>query len=111
MNQKDLRGRLAWWSRKLQQFDFVIEHRKGCLNVVPGTLSRFDIDALAKDCCLPEIDICSPEFYSDEYNNLGGKYPRKSQHSIGFVFLSDNFVHKRVKFRNSDDEEQNLWRL
>lgn len=46
MGQKDLTGRLARWSLKLQIFDFKIEHRKGSANVVPDTLSRMEVDEL-----------------------------------------------------------------
>lgn len=109
MGQKDLNGRLARWSLKLQCFDFVMEHRKGSLNVVPDTLSRFDIDQLNIDCSPPEIDFNSVEFDSKQYNDLrqtilsnGDKLPD--------LCLSDNFVYKRVRFRDNE-EEQNLWRL
>lgn len=40
MIQKDLSGRLARWSLKLQTFDFVIEYRKGSANIVPVVLLR-----------------------------------------------------------------------
>jgi len=40
MSLKDLDGRLAHWSLKLQIYDFVIEHRKGSENVVADILSR-----------------------------------------------------------------------
>lgn len=33
-------GRVARWIFKLSQFDFVITHRKGCMNKVPDALSR-----------------------------------------------------------------------
>lgn len=37
---KDPSGRLARWAVRLQQYDLVIEHRKGSLNTVPDALSR-----------------------------------------------------------------------
>ena len=40
MSQKDLSGRLARWSLKLQALDFLIEHRKGSANVAPGVLTH-----------------------------------------------------------------------
>ena len=40
MNQKDLSGRLARWSLKLQGFNFNIVHQKGSENIVPDALSR-----------------------------------------------------------------------
>lgn len=52
MTQKDLTGRLARWSLKLQAFDFSIEHRRGSENVVPDALSRVHVDELT----LPEND-------------------------------------------------------
>lgn len=39
-NLKDLNGRLARWSVRLQQFDFTLVHRKGKEHVVPDALSR-----------------------------------------------------------------------
>lgn len=44
MTQRDLSGRLARWSLKLQGFDFTIEHRKGSANVVPDALSPVFVD-------------------------------------------------------------------
>lgn len=37
---KNPTGRLARWSVRLSQFDFVLEHRKGKFNVIPDALSR-----------------------------------------------------------------------
>lgn len=39
-NLKDPCGRLARWAVKMQQYDMLLEHRKGSLNVVPDALSR-----------------------------------------------------------------------
>lgn len=44
INIKSPTGRLARWAVRLQQFNFVIEHRKGKDNVVPDALSRDPIE-------------------------------------------------------------------
>ena len=46
MSQKDLSGRIARWSLKIQAFDFVMEYRKGSANVVSDALSRMFMDEL-----------------------------------------------------------------
>jgi len=49
MQQKELSGRLARWSLKLQAFNFNIEHRKGTQNIVPDALSKvFPIHEIAE---------------------------------------------------------------
>lgn len=110
MGQKDLSGRSARWSLKLQQFNFSMEHRKGTLSVVPDTLSRFDVDELKINCNPPNIDLASPEFNSSEYEELRAKI-RQDQELLPDLCLSDNFIYKRVKFRNNVDAEEDHWRL
>lgn len=44
-NMRDLSGRLARWSVRLNQFNFNIEHRKGKFNVVPDALSRSPVES------------------------------------------------------------------
>ena len=42
-NMKDLNGRLTRWSLKLQEYNFIIEYRKGSKNGNADALSRYDI--------------------------------------------------------------------
>jgi len=46
MTQKDLAGRLARWSMKLQPYDFSVAYRKGSENIVADSLSRAYCEAL-----------------------------------------------------------------
>ena len=43
LNSLDIKtGRLARWIAELSQYDYVVEHRKGPLHVIPDALSRID---------------------------------------------------------------------
>ena len=71
MSQKDLSGRLARWSLKLQAFDFSIEHRKGSANVVPDVLCMHaDEIVTSTTISNSHADLMSSEFLSTEYVNL-----------------------------------------
>lgn len=70
MTQKDLSGRLARWSLKLQAFDFSIEHRKGSANVVPDALSRVFLEEIISSNTPGPIDLNHPEFQSTDYMAL-----------------------------------------
>ena len=65
MSLKDLSGRLARWSLRLQCFDFDIEHRKGSENIVADTLSRMVDELNINGNEL--LDMETIEFESDEY--------------------------------------------
>ncbi|KAL7296181.1 hypothetical protein TKK_0010721 [Trichogramma kaykai] len=43
-NLRNPTGKLSRWSLELQQFDYIVEHRKGANNVVPDALSRLHED-------------------------------------------------------------------
>lgn len=47
LKQSNLKGRLARWVLKLQQFDFDIKHVKGKCNIVPDAISRFPMEEFA----------------------------------------------------------------
>lgn len=101
MAQKDLAGRLARWSLKLQSFDFNIEHRKGSQNIVPDTLSRATIEELQTVVGLP-ISLSDPEFKSSSYIQLMDSI-RKQQATLPDVEIRNEIVFKRV--------EPGAWRL
>lgn len=111
MSQKDLSGRLARWSLKLQRYDFSIEHRKGALNIVPDTLSRMDVDEISLKDLPVDVDLSSHDFNNTEYEELR-KTVSENRDSLPDICLKDGFVYKRVKFREgAQDEEESLWRL
>lgn len=110
MSQKDLSGRLARWSLKLQAFDFCIEHRKGSANVVPDTLSRAHIDEIP-NIGIP-IDLTSDEFNSATYSKLRSEIEDHKE-EIPDVKVRDGFVYKRA-IQNEDShivDTETAWKL
>ncbi|KAH8272968.1 hypothetical protein KR018_003038, partial [Drosophila ironensis] len=70
MKQKDLSGRLARWSMKLQGFNFEILHRKGTQNVVADTLSRqLEAEIEEFDFEGPIVNLESEHFKTAEYRD------------------------------------------
>lgn len=107
LNQKDLSGRLARWSLKLQAFDFSIEHRKGKYNVVPDALSRCN----AADGIVASINLDSPEFQSKEYCELM-KSIQMNQDRLPDVTIMNGRIYKVVPKRWSigdEDGQARLW--
>lgn len=108
MNQKDLSGRLARWSLKLQAFDFTIEHEKGSQNVVADALSRIQCDTVAEfTSCLPllvnSITLDGVEFEEEEYSKLrekiashGEDYPAFRIHQSRIYIRLEPKVHENL---------------
>lgn len=107
MSTKDLSGRLARWSLKLQPYTFSIHHRKGTLNTVPDSLSRqFSVDSVLFDSIslnsidatniVPlSIDLNHPSFSSSEYEDLK-LHIRENSDQLPDLMQSENLVYKRM---------------
>ena len=108
MSQKDLSGRLARWSLKLQSFDFEVEYRKGTANIVPDTLSRIYSDAITTATYQEFIDLQDDEFESDDYKKIRSAIV-KEKDSLPDVKVIGPHVFKRC-FIN-DQDPSSTWKL
>lgn len=111
MGQKELTGRLARWSLKLQGFNFNIIHRKGSANIVPDTLSRINIEEIDKIVGIP-VDLGAPEFHSDEYQRLKSTICGR-QSELPDLRISGDAIYKRTQFRTGAEtvDSTTLWKL
>ena len=109
MQLKDLTGRLARWSLRLQPYDFDIQHRKGTENVVADTLSRFveSLEFLNNEI----FDFETTEFESEEYLGLL-EMVQKNQDRLPDLKVLDGMVFKRTNFVARDPEfQESTWKL
>lgn len=111
MSQKDLTGRLARWSLKLQAFDFTIEHRKGSANIVPDALSRVYVDEIVADGPTNFLDLNDKAFEEIEYQTLRSHVLANSERLPDLV-VRGRQVYIRTHFRRSEPgAEISSWRL
>ena len=108
MTQKDLSGRLARWSLKLQGFDFSIEYRKGSANIVPDFLSRIHAEEIDVNSGPTFVNLSSSHFSSEEYKELK-KVVLKNRAQLPDLKIEGELVYKRT-FSNCVDQVP-VWRL
>lgn len=90
-NLKNLNGRLARWSVRLQQYNFKVIHRKGKDNVVPDMLSR-------------SVPVLNAVELSDELVVNAGSEDKWYQRMV------DNIRKNPLKFAGWRESEGKLWK-
>lgn len=118
MSTKDLSGRLARWSLKLQPYSFTIYHRKGSQNIVPDSLSRqFEVDSLFLESTDLElirsftVDFSHPAFQSPEYEELKTHILSNAE-QLPDLKISDRLVYHRTQHSSGDDiRDAKIWKL
>lgn len=109
MGQRDLTGRLARWSLKLQAFDFQIEHRKGSSNIVPDALSRAPIDEVDHVVSIP-INLTDNEFSSESYSKLRAEVESNAD-NLPDIKVRDGVVYKRMLPVITDTHAETTWKV
>jgi len=108
LQQANLTGRLARWAMKLQGYKFSVEHRRGSLNTVPDCLSRKDVNSIS---IVPIVDMESPEFQSDKYQELI-EHVKNNQDKLPGLKIVEDKVYKRViNDPNNIESEAFSWKL
>lgn len=116
MDQKDLSGRLARWSLKLQSYNFHIEYRKGSQNVVPDALSRqFCVETLNQidKSSLPHVtvDLNSSAFIEDDYLEILNKIKTDPSNYENYRILDHKIYVRLWSHGVSDLTDISCWKL
>lgn len=118
MSKKDLNGRLARWSLKLQPYDFVIVHTKSSENAVSDTLSRINCNSISetneslKLIRLETVDLDSSFFQDTEYISHVNRIKSNPSHFLNLQVIEGKiFIRiERRKFQNlTDISAGKLW--
>lgn len=106
---KDPVGKLAWWSVKLQQYDFKIVHRRGKLNVVPDALSRGHLPEVsaADNCISLDVDM---NYMDPFYTRMRSDILENPEKHLQWL-VKDNYVYKFVPSRSPVSSNINDWKL
>lgn len=117
MTQKELTGRLARWSLKVQQFNFEIYHEKGSRNVVADALSRVfcdSIEELHEDIkIIPKSTIYNhPSFTNDpDYQQLKSMIIEKPEKFPSCKIEDDHLFIRIDPKRNIPLTDTPCWKM
>lgn len=115
MNQRDLSGRLARWSLKLQGLNFEIVHQKGTENVVPDALSRIHCETINELISnipkLAAIDLESQCFDDEEYVNFRKNIVTDPEKFEIFKVHGDRIYIRLEPKVNDSLSDVSIWKL
>jgi len=111
MSQSDLSSRLPRWALKLQGYSFSIQHRKGVRNVVPDALSRNFTEDLSTIEIEKTIDLCSPHFLSEPYQQLKAKLTQ-AEKQLPDIKVVNNCIYRRTEHASEERlGDEMVWKL
>lgn len=112
MKQQDLTGRLARWVFKLQGYKFTFSHRKGRDHIVPDALSRIYCDDIsAITFSEPEVDLSSPHFFDQDYNDLKEKIVANESKYPDLKIIGTYVYIRTDHYHGDEEQEERAWKL
>ena len=115
MSQKDLSGRLARWSLKLQSYDFTIVHQKGKDNIVADTLSRIYCDSLDEIMCdekLHDMQLFNVnDLIDEEYTTLRTRIKDYPEKFLNFCVSNDKIFIRLEPKHNRELTDIPVWKM